>query len=212
MRGYYRLISSLGNTVYVGLGFTSQPVSQPYRWVKSGTSILSFMLGSFLFARLSRALGPLRRYTLFLTGLLRALLVLAPAALSAAAVVPANAGDLVPSNLIVLLPLSLLAMSAGGQCVLSRLLGYNEIPTVVLTSGYCDLAMDEKIFSGFSENSKRNRRIASVVLLVTGAALGGVLTKNEAGIERALWAVGAVKLAMACAWLFWRAEARIQLE
>jgi hypothetical protein len=38
-----------GNTVYFGLGASGQPVSQPWRWAKSGISILSFMLGSFVF-------------------------------------------------------------------------------------------------------------------------------------------------------------------
>jgi hypothetical protein len=35
--------------VYFGLGASGQPVSQPWRWAKSGISILSFMLGSFVF-------------------------------------------------------------------------------------------------------------------------------------------------------------------
>lgn len=194
-----------GNTVYLGLGFSLQPASQPFRWVKSGTSILSFILGSFIFSRLSRYLGPLRRSTLVMTTALQAILVSFSALLSTLDIVPGDAGDLVPDDLIVLLPLSLLAASAGGQCVLSRILGYNELPTVVLTSGYCDLAMDEKVFAGVSENGKRNRRIGSVLLITGGAVIGGFLTKNGE-IEKALWLVGGVKGVMALLWLVWRQE------
>ena len=71
-----------GNTVYVGLGFSHQPASQPWRWVKSGTSILAFILGSFVFSRLMRSLGTLRRSTMTLTTLLQALLTFGAALLS----------------------------------------------------------------------------------------------------------------------------------
>lgn len=192
---------------------TSQPSSQPFRWIKSGTSIICFVLGSFIFSRLSNALSPLRRSTLVLTTFLQSLLILVAALLSTIDIVPADAGDLVPENLIVLLPLSLLAAAAGGQCVMSRLLGYGELPTVVLTSAYCDIAMDEKLFKGLEGNGKRNRRIASAFLLIAGAAVGGWMTMEHKGIEGALWIVGGVKIVMAIIWAFWRAEeGRVRLE
>lgn len=98
-------------------------------------------------------------------------------------------------------------MAAGGQCVLSRVLGYNEVPTVVLTSAYCDLVMDEKVFSGVTGNSKRNRRAMSAMLLLGGAAIGGWMTKEQK-IEGALWIVGGVKVGMALLWVGWKAEGR----
>ena len=173
--------------------------------MKSGTSILSFILGSFLFARFMRAIGPLRRSSMILAGLLQTLLTVLSACLVTFGVVPIDAGDLIPDNYIVLLPLALLAAQSGGQCVLSRVLGYGEIPTVVLTSGYCDLGMDEKLFAPAGANSKRNRRVASTAMVITGAILGGVLTKHGE-IERALWAVVGVKGVMAVSWLFWRSK------
>jgi uncharacterized membrane protein YoaK (UPF0700 family) len=141
---------------------------------------------------------------------LQALLCFASALLSTLGVVPPHAANLVPHDFIVLIPLILLSIQSGGQCVLSRFLGYNEIPTVVLTSGYCDLAMDPEVFSGLTENSKRNRRIASIFMLIAGAILGGFLTK-ENNIGPALWIVGGIKMAMAAVWLFWRVKG-VQLE
>src|SRR5271168_2038943 len=50
--------TTAGNTVYVGLGISGQPLSQPYRWAKSGTAIVSFCFGTYVFSRLARLLGP----------------------------------------------------------------------------------------------------------------------------------------------------------
>lgn len=193
-----------GNTVYVGLGITGQPYSQPTRWIKSGTSILSFILGSFIFSRLMNALSasPMRRSTLFLSSALQAILTLASAALSQYNIVPPDAGEQLHRSLIVLVPLMLLALQSGGQCVLSRVLGFGEIPTVVITSAYCDLVMDPKLVSGLAANSKRNRRFASMAMLIFGAWIGGVLTK-DLQIASALWAVGGVKVIMTLVWLVW---------
>jgi len=202
-----------GNTVYVGLGVSSQPASQPWRWTKSGTSILAFILGSYIFSRIMRYLTPLRRSTVMISILLQALLTFISALLSTIGTVPTDAGDLIPSNYIVLLPLVLLSLQSGGQCVLSRFLGYTELPTVVLTSAYCDLAMDEKVLtSGLTENSKRNRRVGSMLMIVGGAVVGGFLTK-DGDIAAALWAVGGIKVGMALVWILWRPkEGRVRLE
>ena len=200
-----------GNTVYVGLGFTGQPYSQPTRWIKSLTSIVAFILGSFLFSRLSTHLSPLRRSTLFLTSLIQALLTLLPCILLSAEVIPNNAGDLLPNNFIVLLPLSLLAVQAGGQCVLSRVLGYGEVPTVVLTSAYCDLAMDPKLFSRPSGSLKRNRRLGSMVLILLGAAAGGYLTRDGT-VGKALWVVAIVKAIMAGVWVVWPGKKSVRMD
>lgn len=152
-----------------------------------------------------RFLDPLRRRTVMISIALQAVLCFVSAILSTTGIVPPKASTLVPHNCIVLLPLVLLAMQSGGQCVLSRFLGYNELPTVVLTSGYCDLAMDPNVFGGLTENSKRNRRLASIFMVITGAILGGFLTTGG-NIELALWIVGGIKMGMAGVWLFWRAK------
>lgn len=134
------------------------------------------------------------------------------AGLVVSGVVHRNAGDQLPNNLIVLLPLSLLSFQSAGQIVASRMLAYNELPTVVLTSTYCDLMLDPALFTAsLTQNSKRNRRFISAVALLAGAMLGGFLTKNG-DIADPLWIAGTIKVVLAVVWLFWSAEGSIRLE
>ncbi|KAL1305249.1 hypothetical protein AAFC00_002164 [Neodothiora populina] len=202
-----------GNTIYVGLGVSSQPKSSPYRWAKSLTSIIFFVFGAFFFSRTMRALGPMKRYTVVLSFVFQALLTFIPAALVQSGFVPQDAGDAIPDDWIVLLPLALLAWQSAGQIVMSRILGVGEITTVVLTSAYCDLFFDDKVLSApLTENVKRNRRVASVVLLLLGAVAGGFLTRRG-DIALALWVAGAIKVLIAAVWMGWRGKAEgIRLE
>ncbi|PGH06622.1 hypothetical protein GX51_02249 [Blastomyces parvus] len=195
-----------GNTIYLGLGVSGQPDSQPYRWVLSGTAILSFAWGVFVFSRITRLAGPLRRGTMATTFLVQALLNIASGALVEAGIVPPDASDKLPSSGIVLLPLALMSFQSAGQIVASRMLDYAELPTVALTSTYCDLMIDPMLFTApLLENPKRNRRFVSVVALVVGAALGGYLTR-AGSIAGALWIAASIKIAIAAAWMFWKPD------
>jgi hypothetical protein len=100
-----------------------------------------------------------------------------------------------------LIPIAFLAFQSGGQVVTSRLLGFNEIPTTVLTSVYCDLISDPDIRK--KENVKRNRRFAAVVMLLLGGITGGWLSRSGVGMSMSLWVAAATKLAIACSWLVW---------
>lgn len=144
--------------------------------------------------------------------LIQALLTFISGALVVTGVVHKDAGTQIPQNFIVLLPLALLSFQSAGQIVASRMLAFNEIPTVVLTSTYCDLMMDAALFTApITQNSKRNRRFISAIALLFGAALGGVLTRGGS-IADALWIAGIVKVVMAVIWVFWKGEGSIQLE
>jgi hypothetical protein len=142
---------------------------------------------------------------MFLSLLLQSVLTAVAALLSTLSIVPPDAGETIPDNFIVLLPVVLLSIQAGGQCVVSRFLGYNELPSIVLTSAYCDLAMDEKAFAGVTENAKRNRRILSMIMVVTGAIAGGFMTKGG-DIGPTIWTVAVIKLCMAGVWMIWRSK------
>ncbi|CAG8951251.1 hypothetical protein HYFRA_00007999 [Hymenoscyphus fraxineus] len=39
------------NTVFLALGAAGQPITRPYGWLKSFTSIVSFLLGCYVFAK-----------------------------------------------------------------------------------------------------------------------------------------------------------------
>lgn len=105
-----------------------------------------------------------------------------------------------------LLPVALLAFQFGGQIVTSRVLGFNEVPTNVLTSLYCDLFSDPLIIAPIGKNVKRNRRVIAVLLMVAGGIIGAWLQKSKAGMPAALWIGGAIKMVIAVSWLFWKGK------
>jgi hypothetical protein len=112
-------------------------------------------------------------------------------------------------NLLELLPLAFLAFQSGGQIVTSRLLGFNEVPTTVLTSVYCDIASDPKILA--KDNVKRNRRAAAVVAILLGGISGGWISRSPAGISVSLWTAAAIKLSIAIGWSLWKPKTAFHL-
>jgi hypothetical protein len=128
-------------------------------------------------------------------------------------VVPEPKGLIVPNeldvNLMELLPLGFLAFQSGGQIVTSRLLGFNEVPTTVLTSVYCDLASDPKILA--RDNVKRNRRVGAVLAILIGGIAGGWISRSSAGMSVSLWIAAAIKFTIAVSWSLWKPKTEIQL-
>lgn len=92
----------------------------------------------------------------------------------------------------------------------SRLLGFNEVPTTVLTSVYCDLAMDQKFFVGLNKNIKRNRRFCSVVAFLVGAIAGGWISRTI-GLAVSFWIAAAIKFLMATGWVMWKPNGAVHL-
>jgi len=117
--------------------------------------------------------------------------------------------DTLDVNLLELLPLGFLAFQSGGQIVTSRLLGFNEVPTTVLTSVYCDLASDPKILE--RDNVKRNRRAAAVLAILIGGISGGWISRSKAGMSVSLWIAAAIKFGIAVSWSLWKPKTAIQL-
>jgi hypothetical protein len=99
-------------------------------------------------------------------------------------------------------PIVLLSIQSAGQIVASRALGFNEIPTVVITSLLCDLVSDPKLF--LLRNEKRDRRVVAFVLTLIGAIAGGWITKGTHDISPALWLAAGLKLMISVSWMFWR--------
>ncbi|RGP78834.1 hypothetical protein FLONG3_3033 [Fusarium longipes] len=190
-----------GNTVYLGLG----PTAGTNRWKKSGTSILSFCIGSFLFSRLHRAFtsSPRRKWVFCLSfGIQTAFIVAAASILTWG---PRGAGpDDVPWYVIV--PIALVAFQSCGQAVASRALKFNALTSVVLTSIYCDLFSDAGLFEGITVNVERNRRVAAPVLLLIGAIIGGIIAKSELGTSGALWVAALLKLLVMFGWAVWPSD------
>lgn len=106
----------------------------------------------------------------------------------------------------VALPLALIAFQSGGQAYTSRVLQYGGLTSVVLTSIYCDLFSDQKIFAGLTENVERNRRAAAPVFLLMGAMIGGLWAHSSVGLAGSLWSAVGLKFLVMMAFLFWKAE------
>ncbi|KJR86094.1 uncharacterized protein SPSK_02686 [Sporothrix schenckii 1099-18] len=207
-----------GNTIFLALGASHLPAGQPRLWLKALVSIACFQLGALAFSQFRRLGSQQRKIILFVTCLLQAVFVILAAALAQASVIPAFADSRLSTvaesalreaqanDYVILCPVALLAFQFGGQIYTSRVLGYGEVPTNVLTSLYCDLFSDPKLFVSVRTNAKRNRRIAAAVLTLVGGIAGGWLQRSSAGMPGALWIAAALKVAIAVAWLIWPAK------
>ncbi|RAH76469.1 hypothetical protein BO86DRAFT_325668, partial [Aspergillus japonicus CBS 114.51] len=192
-----------GNTIVLGLGASNLPRDAPYGWLKSLVSISSFLLGSFCFSRAGRLLGPTRRGTLFASFMVQvALIVIAVSLIQAGLIAQPDVNSTHQHHLLLdLIPIGLLAFQSAGSINSTRSLGYNEIPSVVITSVYFDIASDMNIFAG--KNVKRNRRVAGVVMLLVGAIVGGWLNRSAGGMASTFWLAAGIKFLIGCGWLVW---------
>ncbi|TVY64316.1 hypothetical protein LSUE1_G009247 [Lachnellula suecica] len=201
-----------GNTIFLALGASGQPITHPYGWAKSLISIFFFLCGCFFFAQ-TRLVNPKSRGTLATSFFLQGGCIIVAAALVQTHVVPAPLGvDVIGGDdidFMELLPLAFLAFQSGGQIVTSRLLGFNEVPTTVLTSVYCDLASDPNVLA--ADNVKRNRRVAAVLSILIGGIVGGWISRSPATLSTNFWIAAAIKIGIAISWSVWKPKAAIQL-
>lgn len=105
----------------------------------------------------------------------------------------------------VLLPLMMVAFQSSGQAITSRVVSFNSLTSVVLTSIYCDLFADPKLLVGITKNAERNRRMAAPLCLLAGAVLGGFYSRQgQWGIAGALWTAVVLKAVIIFMWFVWR--------
>jgi hypothetical protein len=160
-----------------------------------------------VFSTIMRRVGAIRRGTLFASFLVQTILIIIAVALIQADLIPHTSSDMSLAGgplFLELIPIALLSFQSAGGMTCSRSLGFNEIPTVVLTSVYFDIATDPKITDKPTTNVKRNRRIGGVVSLLVGAIVGGWLSRSSGGMMSALWMAAGLKFVAAFGWLFWK--------
>lgn len=188
--------------MYFGLGLAAPHEST--RWIKSGTSLGCFCVGSVFFSSLHRVFSPKKRWVLCASFTVQTLFVAAAAAILTFGP-QATAEDRKEAiDWPVLVPIALVAFQSCGQAVASRALKYNALTSVVLTSIYCDLFSDAELLS--PRNPERNRRVGAPVLLLIGAVLGGVLARSTVGAAGVLWIAAVMKLLVVFSWLLWPTE------
>ncbi|OTA91301.1 hypothetical protein M434DRAFT_397322 [Hypoxylon sp. CO27-5] len=193
-----------GNTVYFGLGIAAPHEST--RWIKSGTSLGCFCIGSVFFSSFHRVLSPSpkRRWVLCASFALQMLFIAGAAAILSFGPQSSSEEKKEAIDWPVLVPIALVAFQSCGQAVASRALKYNALTSVVLTSIYCDLFSDAELLA--AHNPERNRRVGAPTLLLIGAVLGGVLARSTVGAAGVLWIAAAMKLLVVISWLLWPAE------
>ena len=192
-----------GNTVYLGSGIVAP--SEDNKWIRALTSIVGFCLGSFVFARYHRYFGGKKRWVIVLSYTIQLIMIV----VSAVMITISPAQGLTPKGPITMwsvVPIALIAFQSAGQAVMSRVLKYGGLTSVVLTSIYCDLFSDQKLFTDLTTNAERNRRAAAPLLLLLGAMLGGIWSHSEVGLAGAVWTAAALKLFVIVAWCLWPAE------
>ncbi|KAF4625502.1 hypothetical protein G7Y89_g12666 [Cudoniella acicularis] len=201
-----------GNTIFLALGASGQPITHPYGWAKSLLSISVFFCGCLFFSN-TRRIIPKARGTLAASFFLQSVCIIVAAALVQRRVVPSPNGDVIESgggvDFLELVPLGFLAFQSGGQMTTSRLLAFNEVPTTVLTSVYCDLASDPKVLA--RDNVKRNRRVGAVLCILIGGIAGGWISRSSAGLATSFWIAAAIKMVIAISWSIWKPKAAVQL-
>jgi len=155
------------------------------------------------FARYHRYFSPRRRWVMVSSYTLQLTLMIAAALM---VTLGPEEGKDSPVTVWILVPIALIAFQSGGQAFTSRVLSYGGLTSVVLTSIYCDLFSDAKMFAAVGENVERNRRVAAPVLLLVGAMVGGVWAHSSVGLAGALWSAVVLKTCVTLAWCFWAAE------
>lgn len=147
------------------------------------------------------AMGPTRRLTLFASFLLQTLCVAIAAILVHTNTVPNNTTN----SKLIFIAIPFLAAQSGAQIVTAKSLGFNEIPTTVLTSVYNDLASDTNLLAW--KNPKRNRRVSAITMILLGGISAGWLSRSEAGLALVLWLGAILKLLLSASWLLFAADA-----
>ncbi|KAB8258147.1 hypothetical protein BDV32DRAFT_151649 [Aspergillus pseudonomiae] len=195
-----------GNSVFIALGASGQPAYPAYLWAKSLIALTVFIVSNILFIHVSRALGPRRRSTLILSFTVQTAALLTAAILVQLGIIDPKPEDpRAPIEWMQVLPISLLSFQAGGQIVTSRVLGIDEIPTVVLTTLLCDLLVDPKLTA--KANPKRNRRAGAFLALFLGAMTAGGLSKATE-MAASLWFAFGLKFLITVGWFVWKGDGR----
>lgn len=189
-----------GNTVYFGLGLVG---TNDDRWIKSGVSIAGFCLGSVCFAAFHRVFPARRRWVLCASFIAQTVCI-SLAALIVTIFRPARDA---PLSWLVLVLLALVAFQSSGQAVTSRVLSFNGLTSVVLTSIYCDLFSHPDLLSTkLVGNTEEKRRFGAVVCLLLGVILGGLWARSSIGMMGALWTAAIFKSFIIVAWSCWKGK------
>jgi len=117
-----------------------------------------------------------------------------------------------------LVAIALLAFQSAGPVFYSRVLGMVEMPTIVLSTLYCDFVADlyrlpaslrnKTSWRSFFLNDERRqfRRLGSILMLFFGGIVGGLMFVSKVGMVGAIWLAAGLKGMMVIGWIFWKSK------
>lgn len=201
-----------GNTIFLALGISSLPATPEYLWAKALITISAFLLGVAFFMWGARLLSPTRRSTLIIFFTVQTIAIYFSAIIVEIDLVkPKSEDPHAPIQWMQALPLSFLAFQAAGQVIASRILGFADMPTILITGAMTDLIIDPKLFQpgrGWRNNHvKRNRKASMVFALFLGSAVSGALMRNV-GLASSLWLAASLKASVTASWFVWKGKAK----
>lgn len=117
-----------------------------------------------------------------------------------------------------LIVIAVLAFQSAGPVFFSRVVGVVELPTIVLSTIYCDFVADLYRLPAsirnrtswynllINDERRQFRRLGSIMMLFFGGISGGFMFKCAGGMVGAIWLAAALKMCLVISWVFWRAE------
>ena len=243
------IITVPGNTIFAALGLSGQPrIVHPNAYLKSLTSILAFCVGTLFFSAFHRLpcwsdpnpAPSRRRFILVGSFTIQTVFIIIAAILVKLGLVsnrPSVAGAFSSGNHLSPLPnpeeednykdliaIALLAFQSAGPVFFSRVVGIIELPTIVLSTLYCDFVADlyrlpqslrnkTSWYTLFLNDERRQfRRLGSIIMLFLGGMVGGVMFRSSVGMIGAFWLAAGLKGLLVLGWIFWETEKREQEE
>jgi Protein of unknown function (DUF1275) len=238
-----------GNTIFAALGFSGQPLNvHPNAYLKSITSIAAFCLGNLFFSAFHRLpcwsdpnpAPSRRRHILIGSFTIQTVFIVIAAVLIQVGLIsnrPSVAGAFSSGNHLSeltnpeeednykdLVAIALLAFQSAGPVFFSRVLGIVELPTIVLSTLYCDFVADlyrlpsslknKSSWRTFFLNDERRqfRRLGSILMLFFGGLVGGFMFRSHVGMVGAIWLAAGLKGMLVMGWMFWKSEKKPEEE
>jgi hypothetical protein len=165
-------------------------------------SVLTFLFGAFI-GRIGDKMGAKTRAWLFLGTFIQVLFTMAAAILiwrSGQGPIASDRGDIAWTNAKAFASLGFISASLGLQGIMGKRVNTQFATTIVLTTVWCELMADPKLFS-LGKVKTRDHKIIGIAALFLGAFLGRALLQSQ-GSAVALGVGAALKLLIGFSFFF----------
>ncbi|EPQ50389.1 hypothetical protein GLOTRDRAFT_141505 [Gloeophyllum trabeum ATCC 11539] len=166
-------------------------------------SLLTFVFGAFL-GRIGDRMGPKTRLWLFLGTMIQALFTMAAAVCvwqSGDPSVADERGDPAWTAPLTYVALGFMSASLGLQGIMGKRVNGQFATTIVLTTIWCELMADPKLFSFKSWVVSRDHKIVAILCLFFGGFCGRAII-DSIGSAGALGVGTGIRVVIAVGWLF----------